>query len=138
MFVFDAAHAGVEVVAEEFEFFDAFDGELGGLIAGGSLDEDAGEAEPAFDDVGAKVDVLDARVVHDGFAAEEDAPFHGDAVVGEFVAHGVILEEEWEDDEDECGREGDGAEHIIFEEGGIGTFDGVDALLKCAIDHEAE
>jgi hypothetical protein len=136
--VFNSAHAGVKKIAEQFKFLDAFDGQLRRLAAGGGLDKDSAKAQPAFDNIGLEMNVLDARVIHDDFTAKKNPPTHRNAVVAEFVAHGMIAEIH-RDDDDRKGREKSEAEQdVIFPKGVIRSFDGLNALVGDGIRHDGE
>src|ERR1051326_3377210 len=96
-----AAHAGVEEVTDGLELFEAFDHQFRTGLTGRGLDLHVGEAEPALDDSGAEMDVLDAGVSQIDFTAEEDAHLHVDAFVVEAIAKGVIAKEKiWQGSND--------------------------------------
>lgn len=92
-----ATHAGVEEVTHAFIVGEAFEDHFGIGAATSGLHFDAGEAEPAFEEIGAEVDILDARIVEHDFVAEDEAPTHVDALFIEAVAHGVVAEIEEEE-----------------------------------------
>jgi len=88
------AHAGVKEVADGLVFLEALDHQLRPGRAGGGLDLDVGQAEPALEDARAQVNVLDAGVGQVGFPAEQDADLHVDALLVQAVAERMIAEVE--------------------------------------------
>src|ERR1700733_8837490 len=90
--IVSASHSGVEEIAHGCVVGDALQRHLGSHAATGGLDFDAGESEPAFQDIRLQLDVLDARVVEHDLVAHKYAPGHVDTFRIEAVAHGVKAE----------------------------------------------
>src|SRR5689334_8887850 len=85
-----AAHPCVEEIANSFEFLEAFNDQFRARRAGGGLDLYIGKAEPALNEIGTQMNVLDARISEVHFAAEKKADSHVNAFLIETIAQGVI------------------------------------------------
>ena len=117
-----AAHAGVEKIANDIEFLKTFDDHFGACAARGCLYLDVGDTEPALDEPGTEVDVLDAGVGEIHLAAEEYADAHVDALFVETVAERVIAKIEIgkRDHEERPGEER--ADHVERPQGRVRSF----------------
>src|SRR5688572_11612911 len=95
--LFYAAHACVQEITHGFEFLQALERHLRACIAAGGLYEHTPEAKPPLHDVRTKVDILNARVIHNYLAAKKNSPPHRDSFVCEFEPHGVVAEPNGQD-----------------------------------------
>ena len=85
-----AAHARVEKIADDVEFLEAFDDEFRTCGTGGGLNLHIGETEPALHEIGAQVNVLDARVGQVHLTTEENPDAHVNAFLIETIAQRAI------------------------------------------------
>src|SRR6185369_16923034 len=121
-----------------FKFLDALDSQFRGLVSRRGLDEDSAKPEPAFDDVGLEVNVLDARVIDDGFATKKNSPTHRNAVAAEPVPHRVITEIHHDDDDRKERERGQTEQHVILPKSSVRSFDGLNAQISSRVGHDRE
>ena len=105
----------------------AFNAHLGAGRAGGRLQRNGRQPEPALDDVAREVNVLDAAVGQQDLAAEQDAPLHRDAAVVEFVSQRVVLEEQRQQHERRQAGRSEARQQVVLHQPRVGPRDFVRA-----------
>src|SRR6185436_9875140 len=85
--VSNAAHLGIEVVAERFSLEHSVDGHFGGRGTGGGLNADRREPQPPLNDAAGQVDVLDPAIRDVGFAPPQQTLTFPDALLIEAKSH---------------------------------------------------
>jgi hypothetical protein len=86
----------------------------------------------------AQMNVLDAGIVHQHLAAEENSPAHGDPVVGELVPHRVVAEIQHDDDDGEQWQHRERYQDVVLPQRRIRTRDSLNLPIKGGVGHGGE
>src|SRR5436190_9768212 len=119
----DPAHLRIEKVANRFVLPETFNRHLGAGTAARGLDQNARQPEPALDDVGTEMNVLDARVVEDDLSPEEPPPTHRDSFFGEGVAQRGVTNPTQKHDQREKRSGKNRAQSVVRQQGPVRSLD---------------